>query len=268
MTRSSHVIHAGCAVLRRHRYYIINGIHYRGGFPDCVSGKMHIGPVGSIRKPTPPPPSRGNVRHRIVPDLLRPRRRQRAIARLARGAAVVLLVVVLGRCRGANGGQRLLDVVVVVVLARVGALVLEPLEDLVDGKGEEGAHQWADPVDVVVADEALDAGGAEGSRRVDGSAGVVDADDVGDEDGDANANGREVRGLVLLHGEEVHRQHELRGEEHFQEDALDLGGSVAERVGHGERSREQPVHDGGGGDGRNKLGRDDEDASEGLDGTN
>jgi hypothetical protein len=81
---------------------------------------------------------------------------------------------------------------------------------------------------------------------------------VGNEDGDANANGSKVCCLLLLHGKEVHGQHELCRQEHLQKDALDLGRSIAERVGHGERIRQQAVNDGGGSNGGNKLCWDDD----------
>lgn len=118
----------------------------------------------------------------------------------------------------------------------------------------------------MIANKALDTGRTKGPRRVDGRAGVVGADDVGDEDGNANADGGEVGSLVLFHGQEVDSQYELGSEEHLQKDALDLGGAIAEGVGHGKGTWEKAVNDSGGSNGSNELSWDDDDASEWLDG--
>lgn len=65
---------------------------------------------------------------------------------------------------------------VVPVLARVTLFPAQVLEEGVEGRGNKGAEQRADPVDPVVGWEArVNDGGAEGTRRVEGATGEVDA---------------------------------------------------------------------------------------------
>lgn len=76
--------------------------------------------------------------------------------------------------------------------------VLEHLDELVEARGEEAAKTRSDPVDPVIAREGTgDDGGAEGARGVEGAAGVVDAGELGDEKGEADADGGEEGGFVL-----------------------------------------------------------------------
>lgn len=88
-------------------------------------------------------------------------------------------------------------------------MVLQPLENGVDRKGKQGAHERSGPVDPLVAREASDNTGAKGSSWVDAGSGEVCAANVRDEDGKANAQGGQEGGSVLLHGEKVYRNDEL-----------------------------------------------------------
>jgi len=75
-----------------------------------------------------------------------------------------------------------LSVLVIVVLARVGNLVLEDLDELVKDDGEDGADCWPGPVDpVLLVKDAGDDAGPETARGVERATGVVDADKLGDE---------------------------------------------------------------------------------------
>jgi hypothetical protein len=81
-------------------------------------------------------------------------------------------------------------VLVVVVLARVRDFVLEHLDELVEDDGDDGAEPRSNPVDPVldVEDACYDAG-PEAARGVQGAACVVDADELGNEKGEADADG-------------------------------------------------------------------------------
>jgi hypothetical protein len=67
---------------------------------------------------------------------------------------------------------------------------------------------------------------------------------------------------VLLHGEEVDGDDELGREEHFDEEAAGDAGARRELVGDEERAWEQGVGDCGGGDARDDLGWEDEEATQ------
>lgn len=149
------------------------------------------------------------------------------------GAVAVLPVT----CRDVEARWRLLNKAVV-ILARIGIVILQPLENGVDGKGEKGAQQWPDPVDPLVAREVGDDSRAKRSGWVDASSGEVCAANVGDEDGEANAQGCQERGSVLLNGEEVDGDDELRCEEHFDEEAAGDAGAGSKLVGYKQRTGE------------------------------
>lgn len=86
-----------------------------------------------------------------------------------------------------------------------------------------------------------------------------------DEDGDTDANGRKERRAMLLDGEKVDRQDELRGQEHLDEEALGHGGAAAQSVGDAERAGEDSVYHGSGSDTSEQLGGYDAETSERLD---
>jgi hypothetical protein len=81
-------------------------------------------------------------------------------------------------------------VLFVVILPRIRNLVLEHLDELVEDDGHDGAEARPHPVDPVldVEDACYDAG-PEAARGVQGAACVVDADELGDEEGEADADG-------------------------------------------------------------------------------
>lgn len=153
------------------------------------------------------------------------------------------------------------------VLARVGSPVLEPLEQAVHSPGEESTHEGSQPVDPVVADEAGNHGRAEGTSRVDGGAGVIGPAHVRHEDGDADANGGQEGGTVLLDGEEVDGQDELRSEEHLEEETTDDADVAGQGVSHEQRAGDKTMGDGGSRNACHDLGRDDHESTERLDST-
>lgn len=136
-------------------------------------------------------------------------------------------------------------------------MILQPLQKAVHRKGEQRAHEWSSPVNPLVAREAGDYTRAKGSSWVDAGAGEVCAAKVRDEDGEADAQGGQEGGAVLLHGEEVDRDDELRREEHFDEEAAGDAGAGRELVGDEERAGEQGVGDCGGGNAGDYLGWED-----------
>lgn len=71
----------------------------------------------------------------------------------------------------------------ILVLPRVGSLVLEDFDELVEASCYDGTEDWSEPVDPVVAFEvASDDGGTEGAGWVERSAGEVDAGEFCDEE--------------------------------------------------------------------------------------
>lgn len=151
------------------------------------------------------------------------------------------------------------------ILPRVRNLILQPLEQRVHRKRQQRAQARPQPVDPVISlKPARHHRRPEAPHRVDACAREVRAGHVRDEDADADAHRREERRAVLLHGEEVHRQHELCREEHFDEEALRRVGAAAEAVCHVEMAWEQGRDDCGGGDARGDLRRHDDECSERL----
>lgn len=160
----------------------------------------------------------------------------------------------------------LLGLLHVIVLSGVRRLVLEPLEHGVDQERQNCTGEGADPVDPVVVDKAGDDGRPEGASRVDRCSGPVCGGDVRDEHRDADADGGQESRAMLFDGEEVHRQDQLGGEQHLDEEALGDGGAVAKRVVDQEGPREDAVDDGGGSDAGCELGGDNAEPCEGLHG--
>lgn len=152
------------------------------------------------------------------------------------------------------------------VLARVRRLVLQPLEDTVHPKRQSGTHKRTQPEDPMDAHKPRDDGWAERSSRVDGGARVVCTSNVCQEGRDTNTNGRQVRGAMFLHGEEIYGDDELGGEEHLEEETLGCAGAVAELVGDAEGTGEEAVCHGGGGNGGDELGWEDEQGTNRFDG--
>lgn len=83
-----------------------------------------------------------------------------------------------------------LALILVVVLSGIGNLVLQHLDELVEDDGNDGADARTNPVDPMLAVE--DAGHdarAEAACGIERAAGVVDADELGDEERKADTNG-------------------------------------------------------------------------------
>ena len=63
---------------------------------------------------------------------------------------------------------------VVIILTRVDFLPAYEAQDVIEGRGEEGTEQRADPVDPVISREcAVDYIWSQGTRRVQGSSGII-----------------------------------------------------------------------------------------------
>ena len=88
------------------------------------------------------------------------------------------------------------------VLAWGRVLVVKELHKVVVSSRDTRTQEWTDPVDPVVRLEvsSRDAG-PEGARGVEGGAGVEDASDFGDEEGEADADWGDEGAFVFFHGE-------------------------------------------------------------------
>lgn len=153
------------------------------------------------------------------------------------------------------------------VLAGVDVLVLEELDDLVEGGGDEGAYDGADPVDPVLGLElAGDDAGAQAAGRVEAAARVVDAAELGDEESQADADGRDERCPVLFGRQHEDGEDELEGQDRLDEAALRQVHAGGQGRAHVERRWEHARRQPGRRDAAGALGREDEDAAEGRDG--
>lgn len=86
-------------------------------------------------------------------------------------------------------------VLVIVVLAWVGNLVLENLDELVEGDGEDCACAGTNPVDpVLLVPDAGDDAGPKGACGVERAACIVYADELADEEGEADTDGGDEGG--------------------------------------------------------------------------
>lgn len=75
-----------------------------------------------------------------------------------------------------------LGILVIIILARVGNLVLEDLDELVEDDGEDGADCWSGPIDpVLLVEDAGDDTGPKTARGIERATGVVNTDELGDE---------------------------------------------------------------------------------------
>jgi hypothetical protein len=92
-----------------------------------------------------------------------------------------------------------LHILVIVILTRVGNLVLEDLDELVEDDGEDGTDGWSGPVDpVLFVKDARDDAGAETTCGVERATGVVDADEFGDEESETDTDGCDESGCDEL----------------------------------------------------------------------
>lgn len=201
----------------------------------------------------PDPIARNDLDHLIINDAVISLRNSMIL-----GLDVVSVSVGHGFLSVAEEVMVARPVKIIVILSRVGSLILEHLKDLVAAESQERTHKGPDVVDPVVTVEARDDRRTEGSSRVDGCARPVGRTDVGDEDGDTNADGGKMGAAVLLDGEEVDCQDELRSEEHLDEDTLSNACPVAESIGDEKLAGKECIRDACSGDGSDKLCRDDE----------
>lgn len=149
--------------------------------------------------------------------------------------------------------SRLFDVVG--ILTRIGDLVLEHLDEFVEQHRREGTAAGTDPVDPVFLVEGVgDDAGAQAAGRVQTAARVVDADEFGDKEGQADADGGDEGGLVLLLSQHEDSEDELGGQHELDEDALHERRVAGEGGAHVERGGELCEHEGGGGDAAGDLG--------------
>lgn len=81
-------------------------------------------------------------------------------------------------------------ILIIIILARIRHLVLEHLDELVEHHRKHGPQAGPHPVDPVLdVEDARDDAGPEAARGVERAARVVDADQLGDEEGEADADG-------------------------------------------------------------------------------
>ena len=79
-------------------------------------------------------------------------------------------------------------VLLVVILTRVGNLVFQDFDELVEDNRDEGANWGSDPVDPLVCPYACESSGTKRASRVQGAASVVDTDELGNEEGETDAD--------------------------------------------------------------------------------
>ena len=141
------------------------------------------------------------------------------------------------------------------VLPRIGFLVIHELDELVVSGREAGSHRGPEPVDPVIAGEiAVHDAGAERADGVQAAAGVVDAQELGDEQAETDADGGEEGGFGFLGREHEDRDDQEGGEEHLDEQALRGGRSGCEHRVDDHRAGQEDVDDGGSADGGQDLG--------------
>lgn len=155
---------------------------------------------------------------------------------------------------------------IVIVLAWVRRLVVEPLEQTIDSKGQSRARERTDPVNPVVAGKRGEEGRAKCSGRIQRGAREADAGQVSEKDGGADADGGEKRRSMLLNGQEVNGENELGGKERLQQDALQDAGLGAQFVCDEQRAGQETGHHARRRNSRRQLGRDDGEGPEGRDG--
>ena len=80
---------------------------------------------------------------------------------------------------------------------------------------------------------SLEEGGTDGARGIDGSAGVADAGEVHEDEGETDGESGEIAGALLLIGGTEYYEHEYEGEEHLGEQASDDGNTLLACVGAG-----------------------------------
>lgn len=104
-------------------------------------------------------------------------------------------------------------------------LILEHLNKPIEHPGDNGTEKRPHPIDPVLGIErGGDDTGPKAAGRVEGAAGELDADELGDEEGEADPDGGDKGGAVLLGREHVDGEDELGGEDGLDKDALcDIG---------------------------------------------
>ena len=119
-----------------------------------------------------------------------------------------------------------------------GLLVVEEGPEVPDTCGDDGADHRADPVDPVVDREGTGGdGGTQASCRVQASAGVVDADQVADEEGDTDTDGSKVVQGGLFDNGHQDGDAQDTGAEGLNHQASTLGAAAAQGVGKQDRAR-------------------------------
>lgn len=130
------------------------------------------------------------------------------------------------------------------VLTRIRRLVPQQLHQPIKPRGDDRPQARPDPVDPVIAVEAGQHDARPKTpRRVQAGAREVRARQHGDEQRQAEPDGRDEGGPLLLDGQEKHGEDEEDGQEHLDEDALRDRGAAAEGGAH-RQGRRRKVHRG------------------------
>lgn len=120
----------------------------------------------------------------------------------------------------------------IVILAGVAGLVVQDVEDLPDTESNDGTQDWADPVDPVVVGERLGSHTrTKGSGWVKTSTGVVDTDQVSQEQSDTDGHRSDEGSSVLLDSHQQDGQTKQTGTESLDEHTSGSGASSAQSVG-------------------------------------
>jgi hypothetical protein len=150
-----------------------------------------------------------------------------------------------------------LCVLVVIILTRVGDLVLEDLDELVEDDGEDGTDGGSGPVNpVLFVEDAGDDAGAETTSGVERAASVVDTNEFGDEEGETDTDGCDEGGcdalvscngyanecdhtFVFLLCQHEDREHQFCRQHRFDKHSLSQTRPRTERRSNIERRRKQ-----------------------------
>ena len=99
---------------------------------------------------------------------------------------------------------------------------------------------------MVIIERLDDDARPKGTGRVNGTAGVVNAKQLSDEERQAYADWSNERRSMLFGSEHENGEDQLRGEEHLDEQPLDVRDSVSKRHANIDSSREKGIDHGGG----------------------
>lgn len=129
------------------------------------------------------------------------------------------------------------------VLTRIGHLIFEDLDEVVETYRTDGTAAWSNPVyPVLLIPDASDDAGPKGSGWVQRPAGVVHSNELSNEERNADANRGQVARTMLLFREHEDSEDQLGSQEAFDEYTLHKAGVFGERRANVEVNGKQHLH--------------------------